>query len=96
MRISPERREGWAVEQARVWLVGSRLFSELGRKGRYVVYTPARERERERAGGRRRGPAYIRGSIPEWVPFFRTETQDHNSLLGFRLLESGENCAYGS
>lgn len=47
MRISPERREGWALEQARVWVVGSRLFSELGRKGRYVVYTPARERERE-------------------------------------------------
>lgn len=33
------------MEQARVWVVGSRLFSELGRKGRYVVYTPARERE---------------------------------------------------
>lgn len=35
-------KEGWASGQARVWVAGIRLFSELGRKGHCVIYTPAK------------------------------------------------------
>lgn len=50
------QKEGWALEQARVWVIGSKVVFRIGTEGSLCSLHAGK---RERAGGRLWAPSYI-------------------------------------